>query len=159
MKTIIPLLLLPFLLLGQVPLQYENSMHNIVYTMDVKMDYLLTGQMDEFENVNGSVEVAVTVQVYFEKSSPEQMLYTFKPWEGKNNKFPRHLVSYSLAGLHPIDAERPKFNEDYLLALNDPKYPKEDTLFNWLQPVRYKQNKLSGVKALHGSFGPSIRLQ
>ncbi len=160
MKTTITLLFLPFLLLGQLPLQYENNIHNIAFTMDVTMDYLRTGQMDEFENVNGSVQVSVTVQVYFEKISSEQMLSKFTPSHRMDKKFPQHLVTYSLAGLHPVNAERLRFNErlDDLLALNDPIYPKEDTLFNWLHPVRYKQNQLSELKVLPAGFGPSIRL-
>lgn len=160
MKTIIPLLFLPFLLLGQAPPHYENKMYNIVFTMDVNMDYVLTDQMTEFENVNGSVEVSVTVQVYLEKFSSEQLFYKFTPWHSKDKKFPQYVVTYSLAGLHPIDTESVKLNKrlDYLLAFNDPKYSKEDTLINWLHPVRYNQNKVSEVIVLPEGFGPSIRL-
>ena len=42
--------------------------------------------------------------------------------------------------------------------MNDPMFPKENTMVDWLQPVRYQQHKLGGAENMPEGFGPRIRL-
>ena len=75
------------------------------------------------------------------------------------NTLPQYLNTYSLVGLPQITMENRKPQErlNRLLASNDPQFPRENTLLDWLNPVRQQQNRFGGVENMPEGFGPRIK--
>lgn len=148
------------LLLGQIPMQYQNNTIYIEFSMDVDMGFVPADQSNVLEHATGTIDVFVTVEVSFEEIPYNQKYPGTEPHPSPGALPPGYLLTWSLAGIHPVETTYQKFKEqmDYLLAMNDPTDPKADTLVDWLQPVRHQQyNQLNTINIPMG-FGPLISL-
>lgn len=160
MKTILSLLLLPIIVLAQTPPQHQEHL-NIEFSIDVDMEYILSNEIDMLpKNIDDIMEIFITVEIYVEELILNTTPLQFMDNETAVNTLPQYLSTYSLAALFPspIGNSAPQERLKGLLALNDPRFPKEDTLLDWLHPVRYQQNKFDGAANMPEGFGPRIRL-
>ena len=160
MKTILSLLLLPIMLLAQPYGQHQNEPFDIEFSIDFTMESILNQENDFLELVDGTIELFLTVEVYILKMEIDHIMPQFIHNGAMVNSLPKYLYTFSLTGLSPTvnEGQRPQERLNRLLALNDPLFPKEDTLFNRLHPVRYQHNKLGGAQNMPEGFGPRIRL-
>ncbi|UJH66407.1 hypothetical protein [Allomuricauda sp. SCSIO 65647] len=157
MKTLLSFILFPILMLSQ---PYDNP-HNEYIEIDFSMESIINEGLASTELANGHIEVFVTVEVYVREMEIDHVLPEFAYDGAMAYSLPKYLNIFSLAGWSPFEKEdqRPEERLNGLLALNDPMFSKEDTLLNWLHPVRYQQNKLwGGAENMPEGFGPRIRL-
>jgi hypothetical protein len=161
MKTIFSLLLLPVMVFAQPLGQHQKERFNLEFSVAFAMESILKNEMDILpKNIDDAMEIFITVEIYLEELIASPMTLQFADYETVGKTPPQYLNTYSLVGLYPMVAENrgPQKRLAGLLALNDPQFPKEDTLFDWLRPVRYQQNKLGGAERMPEGFGPRIQL-
>lgn len=161
MKTILSLLLLPIMLVAQPYDQRQNERFDIEFSMEVAMEPVLNGEIGSLDLVEGTIELFVTLEVCVREMEIDHIKHKFTYNEGAMvYSIPKYLNTFSLVGWPPIgkEVQRPKELLNPLLALNDPKFPKEDTLLNRLHPVSYQRNKLGSLENIPKGFGPRIRL-
>ncbi len=158
MKTILSLLLLPVILLAQPQGHHQSEPFDIEFSIDFIMESTLNQENDFLELEDGTIELFVTVEVYVREIDYVMPQFTH---DGLMVRLlPKYLNTFSLTGLSSVAKEDqgPQERLNRLLALNDPMFPKEDTLQDWLQPVKYQQNKLDGAANIPEGFGPRISL-
>ncbi len=161
MKTILSLLLLPFLVLAQNGHRYQNAPPNMEFRMDFTIASTINQEIDVEDFLNGALKLSITVEMYvLEVEINHGMLQPLRLDRMEQTIVPEYLDTFSLVGLVPRRHNYPKPQErlNRLLAQNDPLFPKEDALFNWLSPVQYKQNKLEGTNYVPEGFGPRIKI-
>ncbi len=158
MKIILSLSLLPIMLLAQPHGQHQNIPFNIEFSMAFTMESTLNQENDFLERMDGTIQFFVTVEVTVREN--EHITPQFFHNRAMANSIPKYLSTYFLTGLSPTAKEdqRPQGRLNRLLAMNDPMFPKEDTLLNRFHPVRYQFNKLGGAQNMPEGFGPRIRL-
>ncbi|MGB5820356.1 MAG: hypothetical protein WBG90_12790 [Saonia sp.] len=159
MKTILSFLLLPIMVLAQPYGQYQIESFDIEFSMDFAMEPILNEEIDFPEPADGTIELLVTVEVYVWEMEIDHVVPQFTHDAAMVNYLPKYLNTFSLVGLTTTAKEdqRPQERLNRLLALNDPLFPKEDTLLDGLHPVRYQQNTLGGAHNIPEGFGPQIR--
>ncbi len=159
MKTILSLLLLPIMVLAQPYGQRQNESFDIEFTMDFAMESIPSEEIAFLELVDGTIEFFITVEVYVWEMGIDHVIPKFTNNGAMVNSLPKYLNTFSLAGWPPIGKEdqRPQELLNRQLALNDPMFPKEDSLLDRLHPVRYQQNKLAGPENMPEGFGPRIK--
>ncbi len=158
MKTILSLLLLPMLVFGQPQGQHHTAHFNFEFLMD--LESIIKNEIDFMENPDGVLELFITVEIYVEELFIDTRRQGNFTYETATYALPKFLNTFSLVGLSPNETGYPDPQKrlNRLLALNNPMFPKENTLVDWLQPVRYQQNKLGGAENMPEGFGPRIRL-
>jgi hypothetical protein len=159
MKTIIALLLLPTIVLAQIRGPHQKEHYNIEFSIGFDMESSRKNEIDITETLEGTLELFVTVEVYIEELLVEAMTPQFMTNDKVVNAQPKYLSTLSLSGLHhnATESHKPQKRLDRLLALNDTKFPQENTLLDWLHPVRYEHNKSVGLENIPEGFGPRIR--
>lgn len=160
MKTILSLILLPVMILAQPMAQHQEEEFNIEFSMDINMETIVEKEIDFSETTMETVELFITIEIYVEELWVDPVLPKLVPNETVPIALPKYLHTFSLLGADekPKESQKPQEYLNRLLALNDPMFPKEDTLVDWLHPVRYQQNKLGGIENMVEGFGPRIRL-
>ncbi|MBT8384292.1 MAG: hypothetical protein KJO83_01130, partial [Bacteroidia bacterium] len=131
MKTILSLLLLPIILIAQPYGQHQNERFDIEFSVEMTMEPIITEKMGSLNMAEGTIELLVMVEVYLQEFDGSKV-----------NPLPKYLNTFSLIEWPAIreEGQRPKERLNGLLALNDPAFPKEDTLLGGLLPVRYERN-------------------
>lgn len=160
MKTIFSILLLPIMVFSQPLGQDQKAGLNTTFYMDLSMESVLQTDFDLLENLDVSIALCVTITIdtgYLEATHSMPYFIDNKVVE---NKPPQYLSSISIAGLHVTPQPKSVGQDrlDLLLALNDPQFPKEDTLLDWLHPVRYLENSFGGAATISEGFGPRIKI-
>lgn len=124
------------------------------------LESIVKNEFDSIEISDSPLELFITIEVYIEGLLIGMIGQGSLPYETTHYALPKHLNTFSLVGLFPNNVEYnvPQERLDRKLAFNDPMFPRENTLVDWLQPVRYQQNKLGGTKNIFEGFGPRIRL-
>ena len=161
MKTILSLLLFPIIVLAQNSHMFQNAPPNMEFRMDFTMESTINEEIDFEDFLTGALELFITVEVYVWEVEFNQGILQPLLYDGTEQTIvPKYLNTFALVGLLPIRHEYPKPQArlNRLLAQNDPMFPKEDALFNWLNPVQYKQNKLEGTNYIPEGFGPRIKI-
>lgn len=156
MKTILPFLLVPIMVLAQFHGQHQNDFSDIEFSMEFTMEPILNQEKNPLELVDGIFEIFVTVEIIVQEIDYIRPQFTHN--DGVANLSPKYLNNFSVTGLSTIRGPRPQERLKRLLALNDPMFPKEDTILKGLHPVRYEQNKWGSVQNIPEGFGPRIRL-
>ena len=160
MKTILSLILLPVMTLAQPMAQYQEEQFNIEFSMDINKETIVEKETDISETAMETVEFFITVEIYIEELWVDSVLPKLVPNEAVPIALPKYLHTFSLLGRDEITkkSQKPQEHLNRLLALNNPMFPKENTLVDWLHPVRYQQNKFEGIENISEGFGPRIRL-
>ena len=160
MKKILPFLLFPILIFGQFPATHQNNSLHFQFLIDVSAEKNKQNQAIPSDNLNGVIEVFITVELYFEDLTSRDRFTELRTGTIHKQKLPKHLTSFSLlrADIPSTDPLRLNTRLNYLLAQNDPENPREDAIWEWLSPVRYNQSTFRDPKHLPAGFGPSIRL-
>lgn len=133
MKTILSLLLLPIMVLAQQG-QHQNEPYPI--------------------------ELFIAVEIHVREFEIDNVIPNFIHDGIMVDSLPGYLNTFSLSGLFTMANEKQRLQEglNRLLSMNDPMFPKEDTLFTWLHPVKYSHNNLGrSSKNMPGGFGPLIK--
>ncbi len=158
MKTIPSLLLLPMLVFGQPQGQHHTSHFNFEFLID--LESIIKNEIDFMENPDGALELFMTVEIYVEELLIVTRRQGNSSYEPAPYSLPKFLNTFSLLGLSPNVTGNPDPQErlNSLLALTNPMFPKENSFVDWLQPVRYQQNKLGSAENMPEGFGPRIRL-
>ena len=159
MKNILSLLLLPIMVLAQPYGQHQNETFDIEFSMDFTMESILNQENDFLEIVDGAIELLVTVEVFVWEMEIDHVMPKFTYDGAMVNSLPKYLNTFSLTGLYPMAKEdqRPQEKLNRLLVMNDPMFPKENTLLSRLHPVRYQNNKFGGAENMPEGFGPRIK--
>lgn len=160
MKTIFSILLLPIMVFSQPLGQDQKAGLNTTFYMDLSMESVLQTDFDLLENLDVSIALCVTITIDTGYLEATHSMPYFIVNEVVENKPPQYLSSISIAGLHVTPQPKSVGQErlDLLLALNDPQFPKEDTLLDWLHPVRYLENSFGGAATISEGFGPRIKI-
>ncbi len=159
MRTILSLLLFPIIILAQHG-SNQNEPPNIEFKMEFSMENIFVEKIDFQCVIDGAKELFITVEVFtFEmeiNSAIREPIYD----ASMTYILPKYLNTFSLVGLIPNanETKKPQQRLNSLLALNDPMFPKEDTLFDWLHPIRYEQYKFGRADNMPEGFGPRIRI-
>ncbi|WP_411032052.1 hypothetical protein [Spongiimicrobium sp. 3-5] len=158
MKTILSLLLLPIMVLAQPHGQHQIESFDIEFSMDFAMEPILNEETDSPEPVDGTIELFITIEVYVWEMEIDYAIPQFTHDAAIVSYLPKYLNTFSLVGLANTvkENQRPQERLNRLLALNDPMFPKEDTLLDGLNPVRYQQNTLGDLHNMPEGFGPQI---
>ena len=159
MKTLFLILLCPIILTAQsgVPHYIENI--NVEFSLDFIPEDILaeddiilqnhhTGRFDK----NNTIELLITVEVFLiEAWMPEMPTY-----KTVMNLLPKYLDTFSLTGtsFKALKHYLPENNLNELVATNDSMFLKEDTMRNWLAPVKYGQHDFDGLQRMTEGFGP-----
>ncbi|MDC6387909.1 hypothetical protein PP182_04415 [Maribacter sp. PR1] len=159
MKTIFSLLIFPILVLAQHD-QHQNAPPNMELQLNFTMESTYGEEMDSQGQINATVELFITLEVQVWEIEINNGISQPFYEEPVINFLPKHLNTLSLVGIMPMTIDNRKPQEDLkrLLALNDPMFPKEDTLFDWLHPTRYQKYKLTGTEIIPQGFGPRISI-
>lgn len=146
MKTIISFLLLPILAISQPINQFENEQYDMALLTEISFE----------KTTDASRENSVSSELFTLTTNFYQLIIS----KVANSNPPQFLSTYSLVGLYSDTSENKKPQErlNLLLASNDTRYPKENTLVDWLNPVRYTSSILGGVENMVQGFGPLIKI-
>jgi len=160
MKAILSLLLLPIMMLAQPRDQHQKGNFNITFSMNFDSEPLLDREINFQEAIASNIEFTITLEVYVETLEFNPRTSRFTDYETVAITPPQYLNTFSLVGLYsnPSKESKPQERLNHLLALNDPRFPKENTLINILNPVAYKLNRPAGMKKAPQGFGPLIRI-
>lgn len=151
MKTILSFLLIPILAIAQPMNQFENEYDDMAFSMEINTTSIAFLNQDS--NFTEPIEAPKDVFTF------ETNISQFTNYEVTDKNPPQFLSSFSFVGLssHSSENTKPQERLNLLLASNDIRYPKENTLVNWLNPVRYTSKKLGGVENMVQGFGPLIK--
>lgn len=159
MKNIFFLLLIPIMVLGQPIEQLKNSFDSLDFEMDIAFHDELEKESNvpDIKKDDPSLSLITDIPVqYFEA------IYQFTKMESIaiERPIPIYLSTFSMSGLYPEKnhAQQPQKRLNNLIALNDPEFPKENTLSQDLNPIRYKRNSFGGAENMPEGFGLKIRL-
>lgn len=160
MKTILSFLLLPILVFAQPLGQYQKEGRNNLFSTGLAIESVLKTEIDDLESLDGSIQLYLPVAIYTDPLKADLLIPYFTDHTEVESKPPQYMSSFSIAGLFGILQDNSWGQErlDLLLSLNDPQFPKEDTLLDWLHPVRYHQNGFGGEESIAEGFGPRIRI-
>jgi len=155
MKKISLLLFLPLLVFGQPTEQLQNDLAYVDYEMEVSDQMELEGEMNNHEPKDHSVAVLTNLKIPVTYGAKYLVPKTLA-----ERNIPKHLNTFSLSEQRQVKHRSlaPQERLDYLLAMNDLEFPKEDTLLNGLSPVRYKISGFGGAENMPEGFGFKIRL-
>ena len=153
MKTMLSLLLLPVMTFAQ-PMSLHQEQINIELSMGFDTESMLGNQIAMQENQPNTVELFITVEIFFEDLEANPLTP-----QTLGHTLPKYLNTYSLIGFPSTTNEnlKPQNRLNRLIASNDPMFPKENTMLDWLQPIRHQQNKLASVANIPEGFGLRIR--
>lgn len=159
MKTLAVILLLPIMLLAQP----QGQQYKETLDMDLALGVDIASVIKTIpipESPDDANKMIITVEIYIEEVWIETVSTPIDSSEKAVGILPRYLSTFSVLALHPAKHENnaPQQRLDRLLALNDPSFPKENTLFQWLNPVRYAENRFGGTENALQGFGPQVRL-
>jgi hypothetical protein len=159
MKTVFSLLIFPILVLAQYD-QHQIAPPNMELKLNLTMESAFGEEIDSKGIINTAMEFFITLEVYVREIEINQGI-SQSYYEGPVINFlPKHLNTFSLVGIMPMTMENRKPQEDLkrLLVLNDPMFPREDTLFDWLHPIKHQKYKLTGTEIVPQGFGPRISI-
>ncbi|MFK7811190.1 MAG: hypothetical protein AB8B59_01775 [Maribacter sp.] len=157
MKTIITLLLLPIMVFAQPQDSYQKEHLDLRFSIDFSNEPLLNKDNEFPELMDDTIELVITFEIYVDALEFYPEVTQFKNNETVVNLPPKHLNTLSLAGLYSNSSEtsKPQKRLDYLLTLNDVRFPKENTFINFLRPINYS---LRGIENILQGFGPVISI-
>ncbi len=155
MKKISILMFLPLLVFGQPTDHLQNDLAYVDFKMEVNVQIELEGELNSHKLKDHSIAVLANMKT--------PVTYDYKNVVLKTTaeiNIPIHLNTFSLSGQRQVKHRSlaPQERLDYLLALNDLEFPKEDTLLKGLSPVRYKISGFGGAENMPEGFGLKIRL-
>ena len=124
----------------------------------VSLVTMVTQTYGQYQKDDVNVQFYLTVEVNVLEYKIENITPNFTSDWLMTNVLPKYLNTFSLTGLFDMINEEQQLQERFnlLLATNDPMFPKEYTLFDWLAPVRYQQYKFGGAENMPEGFGPRI---
>lgn len=148
MKTLILLLLAPTLVLTQMNEKMIPNEIDVQFWLDIP-----TTQFPE--NMAGTIELSITLEVAVNDYSPNYELH-----KTKFEHIPQHFTTFSLSKWHPSEKEvtMPNDKLEKLIAMNNTMFPKENTFNKSFSPVRQEDFKFQNPQNIPLGFGPKIIL-
>lgn len=157
MKKILLLLLVPLTAFGQPIGQLQNDFISIEFSMEIDVQTTLDAQLfaHEFKDQNLALSIVINIPLFLINEKGLGMGEMIA--EGRA---PKHLNTFSISGLYPKSNQPDSAQKrlDYLMAMHDPEYPKENTLLEGLKPIRYENYRFGGAENMPQGFGPTISL-
>lgn len=154
MKKISILLFLPLLVLAQPTEDLQNDLAYVDFKMEIKVQLEREVERNsyDFEAQRDAVLMHLKTPDHYNKEN-------LTPIKIVNKGIPKHLNTFSLTGQTKERHEsfEPQKRLDNLLAAKDIEFPKENTLFKGLSPVRYEKIGFGGAENIPEGFGPKIR--
>ncbi|MFS4445647.1 hypothetical protein [Maribacter sp. 2307UL18-2] len=155
MKKLSLLFLLPLMVFGQPKQDLEINYVSLEFRMEINTAFVFEDERHMERTRHQEIDLLVSLRVPLEYIDP----YSRPKIQPKDN-IPVHLTTFSLSSPALLNGatEAPQERLDRLLAMNDPEFPKENTLFKNLNAVRYSNSSLNGIETMQEWFGPKINL-
>lgn len=160
MKTILPLLLFPFFLFSQQLEQIENDLFEMEQFMDFYLESLQANQLDIPDYMDVTVEVIISVEVYYEEMIYEPIWPEMMNMDHPVINLPKYLSAVSLATLFPREKEifEEKSRLHRMLAINHPMSSADSLIEKFVRPTGNFEDKLAWIENRQIGFGPRIRI-
>lgn len=155
MKKLSVLWLLPLMIFGQPLHQYEVDPISVEFNVNIKMAFAFGDEAIAEESVTQDILLFVRFHEPLSNDAPKA-----KDSMYSTSTIPLYLTTISLSRLDVGNASDygPQERLNRLLALNDPEFPKENTLFNNFSAIRHPELRLAGTERMQEWFGPKIIL-
>lgn len=155
MKKLSLLLLLPLMVFGQPKQDLEINYVSLEFRMEINTSSMFEDEQNMERSAHQDIALLVRLRIPLAYTNP----YT-KPRIQTQGNIPGHLNTFSLSspGFESGGIKAPQERLNRLLAMNDPEFPKENTLFKNLNAVRYSNSSLRGIENMQEWFGPKISL-
>lgn len=141
---------------GQPVEQLQNDLVVVQLRLKINLQSEIKGHLFDygFEDQSATLLVTMGIPIEVNRTSYNSDYLAHK------NRLPKHLNTFSLAGLYSYEdgSILPQKRLNSLLAMNDPEFPKENSLIQGLNPVRYQTYRFGGAEDMPQGFGPRIRI-
>lgn len=154
-KLLLVFLSLPLMVFGQPKEGLGAHYISVEFRMAINTTFMIEDELDMWRTADQHIGLLVRLRIPLEHTAP----YTWPRIQANGNP-PAYLTTFTLSSptSKSGDTEAPQERLNRLLAMNDPEFPKENTLFKGLNAVRYSNSNLDRIANRQEWFGPKISL-